>query len=218
MKRLLATTIMVVIGSIGLSLQTAVGQDLEDSGLLARLQSGGLVLLFRHGKTGPDSEQPDAVSGRYALEGSTKERQVAYYDCDRQRNLSDEGRAELRQVAEAMREIGLVIGRVLSSPMCRTRETAWLLIGQVTTADALIGPDNAERRRLVSRVPVDGNNRVLVSHGYVVSSIVPQSERPDERGQLVRGHAHVLEPLGDGKFRILAELGPNDWTRVAARE
>ena len=216
MKRLLATTLMVVIGSIALSLQTAVGQDLEGSALLERLQSGSLVLVFRHGETGPDSERPDAVSGRYALEGSTKERQAAYFDCDRQRNLSEEGRAELRQVAEAMREIGLVIGKVLSSPMCRTRETAWLLVGQVTAADALIGPDNAERQRVASTVPVDGSNRVLVSHGYVVSSIVPQSERPDERGQLVRGHAHVLEPLGDGEFRKLAELGPDDWMRLAA--
>jgi phosphohistidine phosphatase SixA len=207
---------MAAIGSIALSLQTAVGQDLEDSALLARLQSGGLVLLFRHGKTRPDSEQPDAVSGRYALEGSAKERQAAYFDCDRQRNLSDEGRAELRQVAEAMREIGLVIGKALSSPMCRTRETAWLLVGQVTPADALIGPDNEERRRLVSTVPVDGGNRVLVSHGYIVGSIVPKPERPDARGQIVRGYAHVLEPLGDGKFRILAELGPDDWTRLAA--
>jgi hypothetical protein len=58
----------------------------------------------------------------------------------------------------------------------------------------------------------------LVSHGYVVSSIVPRPERPDERGQLVRGHAHVLEPLGYGKFRILAKLGPDDWTRLAAKE
>jgi len=216
MKRLLATTLMVVTGSIALSLQTAVGQDLEDSALLARLQSGGLVLLFRHGKTGPDSDRPDAVSGRYALDGSAKERQAAYFDCDRQRNLSDEGRAELRQVAEAMREIGLVIGKALSSPMCRTRETAWLLVGQVTPADALIGPDNAERRRLVSTVPVDGSNRVLVSHGYIVGSLVPQPERPDARGQIVRGYAHVFDPLGDGEFRVLAELGPDDWTRLAA--
>ena len=215
MKRLLATSLMVVTGSIALSLQTADGQDLENSALLARLQSGGLVLLFRHGKTGPDSDRSDAVSGRYALDGSAKERQAAYFDCDRQRNLSDEGRAELRQVAEAMREIGLVIGKVLSSPMCRTRETAWLLVGQVTPADALIGPDNEERQRLASTVSLDSSNRVLVSHGYVVGSIVP---RLDERGQLVRGHTLVLEPLGGGEFRILAELGPDDWTRLVARK
>ncbi len=185
---------------------------------MARLQSGGLVLQFRHGKTGPDSDRPDAVSGRYSLDGSAKERQTAYFDCDRQRNLSDEGRAELRQVAEAMREIGLAIGKVLSSPMCRTRETVWLLVGQVAPADALIGPDNEERQHLASTVSLDSSNRVLVSHGHVVGSIVSRPDRPDERGQLVRGHAHVLEPLGDGKFRILAELGRDDWTRLAARE
>jgi phosphohistidine phosphatase SixA len=215
MNKLLATTLIVATGSIALSLQLAAGQDLEDGALLEHLQSGGLVLVFRHGETGPDSEQPDAISGRYALEGSTKERQAAYLDCDRQRNLSDEGRANLQKVAEAIRVIGPVIEEVFSSPMCRTRESAWLLAGQVTAADALIGPDNEKRQRLVSSVPVDGGNRILVSHGYVVSSIVPNPDEPDERGQIVRGHAHVLEPLGDGEFRILAELGPDDWTRLA---
>ncbi len=37
MKRLLATTLMVVTGCIALSLQTAVGQDLEDSARFAAI-------------------------------------------------------------------------------------------------------------------------------------------------------------------------------------
>ena len=215
MNKLFATASIMVTGCIAFSPQLAVGQDLEDGALLERLQSGGLVLVFRHAETGPDSERPDAISGRHSIEGSTKERQAAYLDCDRQRNLSDEGRADLQGVAEAIREIGLVIDEVFSSPMCRTRESAWLLAGQVTAADALIGQDNEKRQRLVSTVPVDGGNRILVSHGYVVSSIVPNPDEPDERGQIARGHAHVLEPLGNGEFRVFAELGPDDWVRLA---
>ena len=173
------------------------------------------MLVFRHGQTGPDSERPDAVSGRDSHAGTTKERHAAYFDCDRQRNLSNAGRADLVKIANAMRSIGLIVSEVFSSPMCRTRETAWLLVGQVTPTDALIGPDNDVRQRLASAVPVDGSNRVLVSHGYIVKSIVPNPQWPDERGQISRGHAHVLDPLGDGDFIVLADLGPADWMRLA---
>ena len=111
--------------------------------------------------------------------------------------------------------INRIFAITLSIAMCRTRETAWLLVGQVTPTDALIGPDNEARQRLASAVPVDGNNRVLVSHGYIVKSIVPNPQWPDERGQISRGHAHVLNPLGDGDFIVLADLGPADWLRLA---
>jgi phosphohistidine phosphatase SixA len=218
MNKLLAITLVIVTGCITHSQETVlteVGDNIDDGALLEHLQSGGLVLVFRHGETGPDADRADAVSGRYSLEGSRKERQAAYLDCDRQRNLSEEGRADLQTVAKAIREIDLAIGEVYSSPMCRTRETAWLLAGQVAPRESLIGPHNEERQRLVSTVPAIGGNRLLVSHGYVILSIVPDPEWPDERGQIGRGHAHVLEPLGGGEFRILAELGPDDWTRLA---
>jgi hypothetical protein len=115
----------------------------------------------------------------------------------------------------AIRRMGLMVGDVFSSPMCRTRESAWLLFGPVTPTDALIGPDNAQRQHLASTVPAAGSNRVLVSHGYVIKSIVPNPERPDERGEVARGSVHVLEPLGGGKFLVLAELTPSDWRRLA---
>ena len=173
------------------------------------------MLLFRHGATGPDSDRSDAISGRVPISATAEERQEAYFDCDRQRNLSDEGRASLRIIAAAIRRIGILIGEVYASPMCRTRETAWILAGQVTASDALIASDDKDRRRLAGTVPLDGRNRILVSHGHIVLSIVPNPKRTDERGYLVRGHAHVLEPDGGGEFRILAELGPDDWMRMA---
>jgi phosphohistidine phosphatase SixA len=218
MSKFLAIACFFAIANAGFAQDGATNAgpiDPGDAALLERLQSGGLVLLFRHGKTGPDPDRPDAVTGRNEVRGTVAERQAAYFDCDRQRNLSDTGRAELMISAAAMRSIGLVVGEVFSSPMCRTRETAWLLVGRVTVADALIGPDNAERQRLASTIPDDRANRVLVSHGYIVKSIVPNPERPDPRGQVARGSAHVLEPLGEGKFHVLAELAPDDWVRLA---
>jgi broad specificity phosphatase PhoE len=218
MNRLLAITFVIAIATIGHAREISPDSDyrnLGDSALLERLLTGGLVLVFRHGQTGPNSERSDAVSGRKSHFGTALEKHVAYFDCERQRNLSDAGRAELRRIGDAMRGIGFVVGEVYASPMCRTRETAWLLVGQVMARDALIGPDNEARRRLVTTEPVDGRNRLLVTHGYVVGSMVLNIDNLARDRQLPRGHAYVLEPLDGGTFRELAILGPDDWTRLA---
>ncbi len=206
----------MAIALLLVSAHTLPAQEaLTDGALVERLQSGGLVLLFRHGATGPDPDRPDAVSGRNPYEGTLEEQQAAYLDCERQRNLSDEGRADMRKIAKAIRQIGVLIGDVYASPMCRTRETAWIIAGEVTTSDALLSPDKDDRLQLASSVPVDGRNRVLVSHGHIVFSLVPNPLSVTERGYVPRGFAHILKPLGDGKFNVLAELGPDDWVRLA---
>jgi phosphohistidine phosphatase SixA len=189
-------------------------QGLDESALLERIAGGGLVFLFRHGATGPDSDRPDAISGRQSLDGSPAERQAAYFDCERQRLLSNKGKDGLRQTAKAMRSIGLLVGEVFASPMCRTRETAWLLVGQVRSSDALIGPPNAERDRLVTTIPGDGSNRILVSHSYVISNILSTPDNLVDGEFVPRGSCVVLQPNGDGDFRILAMLDPDDWTRL----
>ena len=92
MIKVLAITFFIALVNVGLAQETAPttsGPGVTDSALLERLQSGGLVLVFRHGKTGPDSDRPDAISGRQSYAGSITERQAAYRDCNRQRNLSD---------------------------------------------------------------------------------------------------------------------------------
>jgi len=86
----------------------SLGPKLADASLLKRLKTGGLVIIFRHGRAA----------------GARGKRPFDYYDCTKQRNLSDEGRVELRQVGNAIRSIGIPVSAVQSSPMCRTRETA----------------------------------------------------------------------------------------------
>ncbi len=218
MNKVLALALVLAFGNLGVAQEIvppSVGQGLEDGSLLERLRSGGLVIVFRHGKTGENPDVPNAVSqgGTY---DSAKERQAAYFDCARQRNLSDEGREELRAVAAAISRIGLVVDEVLSSPMCRTRETAWLLFGQVTPNDALIGPvENSGTDSLAGAIPADGGNRVLVTHGGVVTNIVWRSEIPTVAGLTPEGYGFVLEPHGNDEYHLLARLGPDDWLRLA---
>src|SRR5262249_5111854 len=79
--------------------------------LLAALRGGGFVIYFRHADT--DHTQNDS-------------RMTSMADCANQRNLTDAGRENSRQIGDAIRALGVPVGAVLASPMCRTVETAVL--------------------------------------------------------------------------------------------
>ena len=195
---------------------SSLSPNLDDENLLKRLEAGGLVIVFRHGKT--HREQTDSVRPGARAGMSPADRQSAFLDCSSQRTLSDEGREEMGRVGAAVRTIGFLVGDLQASPMCRTRETAWLAFGRVTPNDALVmGPALAERRRLAGTIPSSGTNTVLVTHSGIVRSIVWYPENPANASEigLPEGNAFVVEPLGESRYRFLANLGPEDWYRLA---
>jgi len=182
---------------------------LAGDALVAALRAGGLNLYFRHAET--EWSQHDDVREAGDWES-----------CDpaRIRQLSDEGRDTARRVGAAMRALRVPVGSVLSSPYCRCVETARLMgLGPVATtldvmnmrAASYVG--GRERvvetaRRLLSTAPPAGANTVIVAHGNVARMATPVY--PDE------GEGVVFEPLGDGRFRVLARLPLEAWERLAA--
>jgi phosphohistidine phosphatase SixA len=78
----------------------------------------GDVLLYRHALAPGGGDPPGFRAG----------------DCSTQRNLSDEGRAQARQLGEALRRrLGaLTVGAVWASPWCRTLDTARLAFPRQT--------------------------------------------------------------------------------------
>ncbi|MFL2547110.1 MAG: hypothetical protein ACJ0SL_07075 [Candidatus Rariloculaceae bacterium] len=195
---------------------SSVATELDDETLLSRLQDGGLVIVFRHGRTNRD--QTDSVREAIVGDVTAAERQAMFLDCSRQRTLTDRGRDELRETGRAIREIGIAVHDLQASPMCRTRETAWLVFGRVTPNDALVDPQGlAERRRLAGTIPPAGSNQVVVSHSGLVASIVWYPNNPADPSQigLPEGTAFIVEPLGDSNYRFLAHMTAADWQRLA---
>ena len=78
MKKILLIILMVAAGYVSAqdSVTNPLGPNLADGELLERLQSGSLVIIFRHGATGPDSDHPDPISGRKSYPGTQQERQA----------------------------------------------------------------------------------------------------------------------------------------------
>ncbi|WP_431303298.1 histidine phosphatase family protein [Sediminicoccus sp. BL-A-41-H5] len=173
-----------------------------EPGLLAALREGGLVIFLRHTETG--STAPDNLT---AVMG----------DCATQRNLDETGRAQAVAIGTAFRELGIPVSRVLSSPFCRTLETAALAFGGAETENALSLPrhlDEAAHREMGEALrgllpePGFGGNWVLVGHSYHMMRAGGPAPQP-------QGAAVVMRPEGQGRFTVLAILPPDGWTRLA---
>jgi broad specificity phosphatase PhoE len=178
---------------------------------IRKLRSGGYVIYFRHGETGS--------------QGADRAPDMA--DCSTQRNLNDAGRAQVRQLGEDFRALGIPVGKVLSSQWCRCWQHAEAMFGprgdsgggyQITEAlslprsypsvtDADRQSKREQLRKLLSETPPPGQNVVLISHGNNVLMLT--GYHPNTQGEAV-----IFNPDGQGGFVRLASIQPGDWTRA----
>ncbi|MGH6661809.1 MAG: histidine phosphatase family protein [Rhodospirillales bacterium] len=164
-----------------------------------------MIIYFRHAAS--DKTQKD-------------ERPVDLSDCAKQRNLSDEGRRQSQAIGEAIRALGIPVGPVISSPFCRTIDTAKLAFGKVEKSDVLqftIGASPGEKsqaeaalRKMLSDKPPAGQNRVIVSHTANLKDATGIWPKPE-------GVAIVFEPRGAGGFQAVARIAPDAWSQVVAQ-
>ena len=102
-------------------------------------------------------------------------------DCRTQRNLSDQGREQSRQISAQLKSLGIVPTQVWSSQWCRSTETAQLMnVGEVTPLPALNsffqnpseGPAQiAELQTFIRELDTKGGPYVMVSHQVVISGL-----------------------------------------------
>lgn len=188
-----------VVAALGLSSAEAADSQLGD-----QLRRGGVVLVIRHAAT--DFSKPDRDP-------------IDLKDCQTQRNLSAEGRRDAKRIGQGARRLQLRIGAVLSSPFCRTRETAMLAFGRTTISSVLLNTVVADHneawrrqiraaRRLLGTKPAAGRVTVLVTHGSVVGDTTGLT--------LEEGETLVFRPLGESKFRLVGRILPRDWTALRA--
>lgn len=170
--------------------------------LVEELRDGGYVIVVRHTAT-----EEGGVDDPKQLE-----------DCAPQRELTDEGRQQARDLGQAIEDLDIPIGRAVASPYCRTKETAELAFGpDVTTTDEVLlplpgtgKPGNDEAiaavAELVGEKTPDDANTVVVSHISVIEPVTGAT--PEEGGSA------VFVPEGDGEFRIVAEVAPGGWAKL----
>ncbi|HWN12547.1 MAG TPA: histidine phosphatase family protein, partial [Candidatus Dormibacteraeota bacterium] len=201
-----AVLLILVVLSLGVPPavlgQQSAATPLRGPELLAALRAGGYILYFRHADTD---------------HGQNDDRMTGVEDCTTQRNLTDRGRDHSRAIGEVIRTLGIPIGAVLASPLCRTVETAMLAFGTAQKAPAAreggpLPPGSPGRfpalRALLSTPVAPGANTVIVAHAYPYFTLVG--------GQfLSEGEADVVRPRG-GDFEVVARVGLRQWRELAA--
>src|SRR5947207_11357964 len=175
---------------------------LSPAALVAELRKGGYVLYFRH--AGTEMSQNDSKS-------------LGPTDCANQRNLSPKGREDARAIGRALHELGMPVGKVLASPMCRTVETANLIFGQSEPSTAVRGngefpssdPRRFEQLRtiFVSAVPI-GTNVGIASHGNPFHGVAGPPY-PEE------GEVAVIKGTGTD-FDVVDRVRPGAWPSVVS--
>jgi phosphohistidine phosphatase SixA len=159
--------------------------------LWSLLQGGGQVVMVRHGLTDPGVGDPDGMR----LE-----------DCKTQRNLNEQGRGEATRLGEALRSRRVPVAGVLSSPWCRTLETAKLVLDRPVQVQPALGnlfgrPERsaqqvAELRLLAQRTP-RGGNLFMFTHGSTTLALTGVSPGTAEM---------VILTPHPGGFRVAGRL------------
>jgi phosphohistidine phosphatase SixA len=142
------------------------------------LAGDGAVLIVRHG-VAPGTGDPPG----FRLD-----------DCSTQRNLSADGRAQAERLGALFRSKGVRITKVMSSPWCRTIDTARLMgFSDIEVTDALWNmvhrpPDRerkvAEFRNLIRNWRGPGV-LLLSTHGSTVQAVIGASSYQPEGGSVV---------------------------------
>lgn len=160
--------------------------------LWSLLQGGGQVVLIRHGLTTAGVGDPPGMK---------------LDDCRTQRNLSDEGRREVRELGKALRERSIPVAAVLSSPWCRCIETARRIFERDPQVHAALGnlfgrPElavpqvQALKKLIAERAPPRGN-LFMVTHGSTTLALTDVSPATAEMV--------ILTPY-QGGFRFAGRL------------
>jgi phosphohistidine phosphatase SixA len=174
------------------------GTGAASPGLVGQLRQGGYVLYIRHAAT--ESAQDDPTPD--------------LNDPGTQRNLNAEGRAEAREIGQAVRRLRIPVGTILVSPYDRTRETAELAFGagrpratRELISQGFPGTDDdrlgEQLRRLLRQRPADGSNTVLVSHGFNISRAAGLS--------IAEGDTVVFNPASSKPLTPVTTISVDDW-------
>lgn len=164
--------------------------------LWAKLREGGRVALVRHAEAPGGTGDPAG----FRLD-----------DCTTQRNLSEKGKAEARDLGERIRAQKIPIGKILSSQWCRCRETARLMaLGAIEDAatfnNAFVLGDRRDELTDGARNVIAGwkgpGTLIVVTHG---ANILPLTGIHPAQAEIV-----VIEPdpSATGKIKTLGRISP----------
>ncbi|MSO97907.1 MAG: hypothetical protein EXR11_06780 [Rhodospirillaceae bacterium] len=183
--------------------RSAHAETLSGAPLLSALRQGGFVLVMRHAqspRTKPDqaSANPDNVG--------------------MERQLDDVGRTTARAMGEAMRQLRIPLGEILSSPTYRAMETiAQAGLGKPKAVDELgdggqamtAGTDTMRAdwlRKHAAEAPRSGTNTIMITHSPNITGAFASAA-----AGIAEGETLVMRPDGKGQAEVVARIKITEW-------
>jgi len=198
---------LCMMATIGLALLPARAAPLTGADLVRGLQKGAYVVVIRHASS-PDAPPPANVADPQNV---THERQ-----------LDATGRKTVQAMGEAIRSLHIPVGKVLSSPTYRAKQTAQLAgLGKLTIQPELGDAGHSmERdavanqagwlRRQAGELPAAGANTFIVTQEPNIATAFGQ-----EAADLKAGGALVFQPNGKGGETLVGRVPIEEWPALA---
>ena len=184
-------------------------QTPELKSLVASMQQGGYVIVFRHGATNRDQADTDPLN----LDNVAK-----------QRHLSEPGKQVARNVGAAFKSLQIPLGKVYTSRFYRAVETGQLVSGKqveplvdISEGGQVVSPIENDRRaeamrKLAATPPERGTNTLIVSHKPNIMDAFGK-----DWFDVREGEASIFKPDGKGGYQVAARVLADDWAVLASK-
>ena len=191
----------------GISLAAPISASADDKDVANALRSGGLVVVVRHGATFPDQADTDPWHPE---------------NIAAQRNLNDKGKALAKSFGDALRQIGVPVGKVYTSLFNRAYETAVLAgfsdiekTADLTEGGLVVSPNENNRRadalrKMLGTAPKAGTDTIIVTHKPNIVDALGK-----DWFDVKEGEASIFRPQ-NGSYQLIARVQMDEWPRLAA--
>jgi broad specificity phosphatase PhoE len=171
------------------------------------LRAGGLVIVVRHGATFPDQADTDPLN---------------FENIAAQRNLNDRGKALAQAFGEALRQVGIPVGKVYTSRYNRAHETAVIAgfkdiekTADLTEGGLVVSPNENNRRieafhKMLGTAPKPGTNTILITHKPNIVDALGK-----DWFDVTEGEASIFRPE-NGSYKLIARVQMDQWSRILA--
>ena len=205
-RRTIATTASVcgLVAMLGIATGAAAA---ENANIAQVLRTGGFVIVVRHGATFSNQADTDPLN---------------FDNIAAQRNLNDKGKALAKAFGDAIRQVGIPVGKVYTSKYNRAYETAVIAgfkdiekTADLTEGGLVVSPNENNRRAAALRVlagtpPTPGTNVILVTHKPNILDAFGK-----DWFDVREGEASIFKPDGKGGYTLVARVQAADWAKLA---
>jgi broad specificity phosphatase PhoE len=200
------TALAVFFGLFAMLGIAVPGPAAADEDIAQALRAGGLVIVVRHGATFPDQSDTDPLN---------------FENIAAQRNLNDKGKAQAKAFGDALRRVGIPVGKVYTSKYNRAYETAVIAgfkdiekTADLTEGGLVVSPNENSRRieafrKMLGTPPKTGTNTILITHKPNIVDALGK-----DWFDVKEGEASLFRPE-NGSYELLARLQMDEWPHIA---